>query len=114
LVHTNTSQSLTKGTRYENESPEKNHHQTALSLPFKKLQAFAGMSLRISVSGEYSGNRHITHIGKPRLRAVLFKMTEKTKNYVPEVRIRFLKRQMKYKVCFSRKIKTPGPGNLSK
>jgi len=64
---------------------------------FKKIQAFAGMSLRISESGEYSGNRHITHIGNPRLRAVLYKMTEETKNYVPEVRIRFLKRQMKCK-----------------
>jgi transposase len=28
---------------------------------FKKIQAFAGLSLRISDSGEYSGNRHITH-----------------------------------------------------
>jgi transposase len=64
---------------------------------FKKIQAFAGMSLRISESGEYSGNRHITHIGNHRLRAVLYKMTEETKNHVPEVRIRFLKRQMKHK-----------------
>jgi hypothetical protein len=64
---------------------------------FKKIQAFAGMSLRISESGEYSGNRHITHIGNHRLRAVLYKMTEETKNHVPEVRIRFLRRQMKHK-----------------
>jgi transposase len=64
---------------------------------FKKIQAFAGTSLRISESGEYSGNRHITHIGNHRLRAVLYKMTEETKNHVPEVRIRFLKRQMKHR-----------------
>lgn len=64
---------------------------------FKKIQAFAGMSLKIDESGEYSGNRHITHIGNPRLRAILYKMTEETKNYVPEVRIRFLKRQMKHR-----------------
>jgi len=64
---------------------------------FKKIQAFAGMSLKIDDSGEYSGNRHITHIGNHRLRAVLYKMTEETKNHVPEVRIRFLKRQMKHK-----------------
>ncbi len=63
---------------------------------FKKIQAFAGMSLKINDSGEYSGNRHITHIGNHRLRAVLYKMTEETKNHVPEVRIRFLKRQMKH------------------
>jgi transposase len=64
---------------------------------FKKIQAFAGMSLKIDESGEYSGNRHITHIGNPRLRALLYKMTEETKNHVPEVRIRFLKRQMKHR-----------------
>jgi transposase len=64
---------------------------------FKKIQAFAGMSLKINESGEYSGNRHITHIGNSRLRAILYKMTEETKNYVPEVRIRFLKRQMKHR-----------------
>jgi transposase len=63
---------------------------------FKKIQAFAGMSLKINDSGEYSGNRHITHIGNPRLRSILYRMTEETKNYVPEVRIRFLKRQMKH------------------
>ena len=34
---------------------------------FKKIQAFAGMSLKIDDSGEYSGNRHITHIGNHRL-----------------------------------------------
>lgn len=71
-------------------------NRTLAELPhFKKILAYSGMSLRISESGEYSGNRHITHIGNPRLRAVLYKMTEETKNYVPEVRIRFLKRRLK-------------------
>lgn len=64
---------------------------------FKRIQAFADMSLKINDSGEYSGNRHITHIGNPRLRAILYRMADETKNYVPEVRIRYLKRAMKHK-----------------
>lgn len=64
---------------------------------FKRIQAFAGLSLKIDDSGEYSGNRHITNIGNSRLRAILYRMADETKNYVPEVRIRYLKRAMKHK-----------------
>jgi transposase len=62
---------------------------------YKKIEAFAGTNLKLSQSGTYMGYRRITHIGNNRLRAVLYKMTEETKNHIPEVRIKFLKRQMK-------------------
>jgi transposase len=65
------------------------------SLHFKQVEAFAGLNLRISDSGQYSGRRRISHWGNHRLRAILYKMTEETKNHIPEVRIRFLKRQIK-------------------
>jgi transposase len=62
---------------------------------YKKIEAFAGINLRLSDSGQYSGYRRITHIGHSRLRAILYRMAEETKNHIPEVRIRYLKRQMK-------------------
>jgi transposase len=61
----------------------------------KKIEATAGLNLKLAESGKYSGYRRISHIGNHRLRAVLYKMAEETKNHVPEVRIRFIKRQMK-------------------
>jgi transposase len=65
-------------------------------LHFKQIEAFAGLNLRLSESGQITGYRRISHWGNHRLRAVLYKMTEETKNHIPEIRIRFLKRQMKH------------------
>ncbi|MBS3945178.1 MAG: transposase, partial [Melioribacter sp.] len=62
---------------------------------YKKIEAFAGINLRLSQSGQFTGYRRITHIGNHRLRAILYTMAEETKNHIPEVRIRYLKRQMK-------------------
>ena len=61
----------------------------------KQIEVLAGINLKLSDSGRYSGYRRITHIGYPRLRAIIYKMSEETKNYIPEVRIRFIKRQLK-------------------
>jgi len=69
--------------------------QLGKNLHFKQVEAFAGLNLRLSDSGQYSGHRRISHCGNNRLRAILYKMTEETKNHIPEVRIRFLKRQIK-------------------
>ena len=69
--------------------------QLGNDLHFKQVEAFAGLNLRLSDSGNTSGYRRISHWGNNRLRAVLYKMTEETKNHIPEVRIRFIKRQMK-------------------
>jgi len=70
--------------------------QLGNDLHFKQIETFAGLNLRLSQSGQSSGYRKISHLGNHRLRAVLYKMTEETKNHIPEIRIRFLKRQMKY------------------
>lgn len=61
----------------------------------KKIEAISGINLKLSQSGQFSGYRRITHLGNHRLRAVIYKMAEETKNHIPEVRIRYLKRQMK-------------------
>jgi transposase len=62
---------------------------------YKQIEKMSGSNLKLSDSGKYSGYRRISHIGNHRLRAILYKMSEETKNYIPEVRIRYLKRQMK-------------------
>jgi transposase len=62
---------------------------------YKKLEKFAGLNLRQSQSGDYIGRRHISHIGNRRLIWVIYKMTEETAKYVPEVRCKFLRRQIK-------------------
>jgi transposase len=62
---------------------------------FKQLEKLAGANLRLSQSGRYVGSRHISHIGNKRLLWVLYKMTEETAKRVPEVRIKYLKRQIK-------------------
>ena len=62
---------------------------------YKQIEAFAGTNLKLSQSGKYTGYRRITHIGNHRLRAIIYKMAEESKNHIPEIRIRYLKRQMK-------------------
>ena len=63
-----------------------NHH--------KQIEKYAGYSLRQSQSGDYVGPRHMNHIGNRRLSWILYKMSEETAKYVPEVRVKFLKRQL--------------------
>lgn len=62
---------------------------------YKQIEAFAGLTLRCSDSGAYKGYRHINHIGNGRLRSILYNMTVETKNHIPEIRIRFLKRKLR-------------------
>lgn len=61
---------------------------------YKQIEKLAGYNLRQSQSGQYSGSRHISHIGNRRLAWILYKMSEETIKYVPQVRERFLKRQL--------------------
>lgn len=61
---------------------------------YKQLEFFAGLGLRNSDSGTYKGYRHISRIGNSRLRSIIYRMTKETKNHIPEIRIRFLKRKM--------------------
>lgn len=65
---------------------------------YKKLEKFSGLNIRQSQSGKYVGARHISHLGNSRLSWILYKMTEETSKYIPEVRIKYLKRQLKRRV----------------
>jgi len=62
---------------------------------YKRLEKFAGLNLRQTESANYVGRRHISHMGNHRLSWVIYKMTEETARYIPEVRVKFLRRQMK-------------------
>jgi transposase len=61
---------------------------------YKQVEKYAGYNLRQSQSGNYIGPRHMNHIGNKRLSWLLYRMTEETVKYVPEVRVKFVKRQL--------------------
>jgi transposase len=62
---------------------------------YKKIEKLAGYNLRQSQSGQYVGARHMSHIGNKRLSWTLYKMCEETAKYVSEVRMKFIRRQLK-------------------
>jgi len=61
---------------------------------YKQIEKLAGYNLRQSQSGQYVGSRRISHIGNRRLSWILYWMTKEAVRYVPEVRIKFLTRQL--------------------
>ena len=65
---------------------------------YKEIEKFAGYNLRLTQSGKHVGSRRISHMGNCRLRWVLYRMTEETAKYIPEVRIKYLKRQLKKQI----------------
>lgn len=65
---------------------------------YKQIEKFAGYNLRLTQSGKHVGSRRISHLGNTRLRWVLYRMTEETMKYIPEVRIKYLKRQLKKQI----------------
>jgi transposase len=62
---------------------------------YKQIQKLAGLNLRLSVSGKSRGRFKINKIGNGRLRWIIYLMTNETIKYIPEVRIKYLKRQIK-------------------
>ncbi len=62
---------------------------------YKQLEKLIGYNLRQTDSGQYSGARHMSHIGNRRLAWIVYKMTEEAAKYVPEVRLKFLRRQLR-------------------
>jgi transposase len=64
---------------------------------YKQIEKMAGLNIRQNQSGNYTGPRHISHIGNKRLLWVIYQMTVETALYIPEVRIKFLKGQLKKK-----------------
>jgi transposase len=65
---------------------------------YKQLEKKAGYNLRLSQSGQYVGTRHISHLGSKRLSWLLYSMTEETSRWVPEVRAKYLRRQLKRRI----------------
>lgn len=61
---------------------------------FKQIEKFAGYNLRLSQSGNYTGYRRMSHIGNKRLSSLLYRMTGEAVKYIPEVRIKFITRQL--------------------
>lgn len=65
---------------------------------YKEIEKFAGYNLHLTQSGNHVGSRRISHLGNSRLRWVLYRMTEETMKYIPEVRIKYLRRQLKKQI----------------
>ena len=62
---------------------------------YKQIEKFAGLNLRIIASGKYVGKKRISRIGNSRLSWILYWMAEQTARTIPEIRIKYLKRQIK-------------------
>ncbi len=70
--------------------------QPAAFTHYKQIEKMAGFDLYVCDSGHYKGRRRITHLGNPRLRWVLYRMVQETTKYVPEVRCKYLRRQLEH------------------
>ena len=70
---------------------------------FKQIEKLAGTNVRIADSGKYKGKRRTSKIGNPRLRRIIYQMTVQTARVVPQVRRRFLKRELRNK-CYRKNI----------
>ena len=73
-----------------------NHH--------KKLEKYAGYNLKQAQSGNYVGPRRMSHIGNKRLSWIIYKMTEETARYLPEVRLKYLRRYLNTKSKYRKNI----------
>ena len=62
---------------------------------FKQIEKLAGANVRLMDSGKYLGTRRISKIGNKRLLHLLYLMTSQVVRFIPELRIKFLKRQLK-------------------
>ncbi len=64
---------------------------------YKQIEKMAGSNIRLCDSGKYIGTRRINKLGNKRLLKLIYVMTTQAARYMPEVRIKFLKRQIKKK-----------------
>ena len=70
---------------------------------FKQIEKLAGYNLRLSQSGQYTGRRRIARIGNRRLRRILYQMSQQAIKAIPQVRCKFLRRQLK-RPCYRKNI----------
>jgi len=61
---------------------------------YKQIEKLAGLNLRLRESGDRKGARRISRIGNGRLRCIIYQMLHGTAKAVPQVRRRFLHRQL--------------------
>ncbi len=64
---------------------------------YKQIEKMAGSNVRLCDSGKYTGTRRINGIGNKRLLNLIYVMTCSAARFIPEVRIKFLRRQLKRK-----------------
>jgi transposase len=64
-----------------------------------QIERRSGIMMRPNDSGTFKGHRRISRIGNKRLRWVLFQMVVETVKYVPEVRAKYLRRQLGGHTC---------------
>ena len=70
---------------------------------YKQLEKMAGYKLKQSQSSSYIGPRRIGRIGNKRFSTLLYLMTSETARHIPEVRNKYLKRQI-VKGCYRKNI----------
>jgi len=70
---------------------------------YKQIEKHAGANLRLMDSGKDEGARRISGIGNKRLLKLIYLMTTQAARFIPEVRIKFIKRQLKKK-CYRKNI----------
>ncbi len=64
---------------------------------YKQIEKMGGANVRLCDSGKYAGRRRINRIGNKRLLNLIYIMSCNAARYTPEVRIKFLRRQLKKK-----------------
>jgi len=64
---------------------------------YKQVEKMAGSNIRLCDSGKYAGTRRINRLGNRRLLKLIYIMSTQTARFMPEVRIKFLTRQIKKK-----------------
>ena len=62
---------------------------------YKQIEAFSGYNLRISQSGKSSGAKHINKHANGRLGKVLYQIIRHTSRYIPEIKLKYLRRKLK-------------------
>jgi len=70
---------------------------------YKQIEKLAGANLKLADSGKYVGTRRISGIGNKRLLRLIYLMTAQTVRYIPEVRLKFLKRQV-HRKCYRKNV----------
>jgi transposase len=67
---------------------------------YKQIEKLAGLNIRLKQSGRTKQwYKRLSKIGNARLRWVLYTMTNHTSRHIPEVRIKYLNRQLKRACC---------------